>query len=65
MYISNILKVIQFHLLDCKRWENCLFSSRVADSSFCKGQDKRIHFILIVPLALAGSETHLISSPEE
>lgn len=63
--IYNILKVILFHLLDCKRWEKSLFSSWMADSSFCKGQDKRLHFILIVSLALAGSESHLIGSPEE
>lgn len=54
IYIAT-LKVIRFHLLDCKRMAQFLL----------QGAEKRLHFILIVPLAIAGSENHLIGSPEE
>lgn len=58
-------KSYSVHLLDCRRWNKSLFSFEMADSFFCKGQDKRLHFILITPLTLYGGEIHLIGSPQE
>lgn len=65
IYISNVLEVILFHLSDWWKWEKSLFLSWMAACSFCKGQYNSLCFILIIPLALAVSENHLIGSPEE